>query len=181
MKKTALCFLLTLTTLTYASNSRLFEDPYVTRLQEHVLTDFSNSLIRLEDGSHFKTPDSSAPILTKWRPGDRLRITPNAYYFSFYSYRIQNLTLGTSILANLQYGPSIGSRFSKQIEELDYRVGLLRLSDDSYWGISDEYLDQFYHWRESDYIIIGSSNKSYYKNILINVKLNQYVEACLYE
>ncbi len=183
MKKTLLCILLTLSTLIYGDNSRTIRHSPLSRMQEHILTDFSpsKSLIRFEDGSHFKTPSSSAPTLGKWRPGDRLMITPNPYYFSFYSYSIYNLTLGTSAPANLQYGPSIGSRFSKQIEELDYRVALAVLNDDSYWAISDDYLDNFYQWKESDYIIIGSSNKSCYKSILINVTLNHYVEANLYE
>ncbi|MES2200538.1 MAG: hypothetical protein V4489_10295, partial [Chlamydiota bacterium] len=69
----------------------------------------------------------------------------------------------------------------KQVDEIDYRNELLRLTDDSYWAISDDYLDEFYRWKESDYIIIGSSKNSLYKNILINVTLNHYVEANLYD
>lgn len=178
-----LCALLTTSALIHGDNLRIFRHFSPPRMEEHILTDFSsyNSLIRIEDGSHFKTPDSDAYTLSKWRSGDRLMITPNSYYFSFYDYSIRNLTLGTSILANLQYGPSIGNRFSKQVDELDYRNEFVRLTDDSYWAISDAYLDEFYEWKESDYIIIGSSKSSRYKSILINVTLNHYVEANLYD
>jgi hypothetical protein len=152
-------------------------------IEEHILTDFSpsSSLIRIEDGSHFKTSVSSHRTLLDWRPGDRIIITPNTSYFSFYTYTIHNVTLGSVVVADLQYGPAIGNRLAKQVYELDYRNEFLRLTDNSYWFISDDDLDKFYEWNESDYIIIGSSQKSLYKNILINVNLNHYIKAYLYE
>lgn len=177
------CILLTISSFLPSAEGR--ESRYFSprRIQEHRLTDFScyDQLVRIEDGSHFKIPSSDTSILSEWRSGDRLVISPNSSYFSFYTYKIRNTTLGTSVLANLHYGPSIGNRFAKQIDEIDYRNQLVRLTDDSYWSISDSCLDDFYRWSESDYIIIGSSNRFSSTNILINVTLNQYADANLYD
>ncbi|MES2200537.1 MAG: hypothetical protein V4489_10290, partial [Chlamydiota bacterium] len=109
-----LCAIFAISTVALEASSRSFTYFSSSRMQEHVLTDFSsyNSLIRIEDGSHFKTSDWDAYTLSKWKSGDRLLIFPNLYYFSFYTYSIYNATLGTSILANLRYGPSIGNRFA---------------------------------------------------------------------
>lgn len=185
MKKTIfiLCALLTLNTFASRAEARRYREYPSLKAKEHMLTNLStySSLIRIEDGSHFKIPNSDLSTLSDWRPGDLLIITPNEYYFSFYTYSIRNTTLGESVLANLHYGPSVGNRFSKQVEEIDRRTGLVELTDGSYWIVSDADLSKFNLWEEYDYIIIGASKSSSYKNILINVTLNHYIEANPYE
>ncbi len=173
----------------YRNNPDRYEFKIVKpRIKQHIITDISRkgSLIRIEDGSHWKVSDSYLSILNNWEEGDSVIISVNPYFFSFYKYALRNVTAGSFVLADMKYGPSVESRFSKQIEEIDYPLdydpfkGNVRLTDGSYWNISKRHLGILDRWKEYDYVIIGESDDPYYKYILINVNLNESVDARLH-
>jgi len=183
MKKiqTVLCTLFTLTA--YASPNDLEAGTYYSSefrqsAEEHGVVQISRSgtFLRIEDGSYWEISEHYAKNALQWRADDVIIITPNPYFFSYYKYAIRNLTCGTMALANLSIGPVInGPYITRQVSGINLESRQILLSDGSAWFTSDSQLSK---WKERDYIIIGVTNHgSKYRNILINVALNQFIEA----
>lgn len=139
----------------------------------------NGSFVRIEDGSHWEMAEADTKTVLHWRANDVIIIGPNPSFFSsyYYKYSVRNLTTGTSAIANLMIGPIIGGCSTKQVVGLNYEDGRVLLNDKSAWLVSDKYQNKLQKWEEKDYVIIGVNSNSHYRNILINVTLDQYIEA----
>ena len=190
-KKTLFLFsFLLLLFKTTPSHSHILNNYYlIHNAQEyasHFLTHITSQgdLIQIEDGSYWDIPSSDRHVLYNWRAGDVLLITPNPFFFSFYTYAIQNTSTGTFILANLSIGPIANGVYTHWITGLNQTSGQIVLENGSLWKVcgSDWDMNQFNKWVVGDTLIIGSNDKPYssYDNILINVNLNHYVRARMY-
>lgn len=182
MKKitTILCTLLTLSAFAHESDAPC-SHMVTEQSTSHFLDKLSleGTLLATEDGSQWQFSEADASVCSAWNLQDELAIMPNASYFSYfsiYTYTIKNLTQGTSVLANLYYGPEIGGKFTRQVETMNASEAEVTLSDHSSWLVSTQYESQLSKWEVADYIIVGTSNNPG-KNILINVNLNKYIEV----
>ena len=152
--------------------------------QSHRLVSVSlhGDSVELEDGSFWKVPSYKSHIVFGWQEGDLLTITPNSCFCSFYTYRINNCQMNSSIPANLYVGPIAFGPYTHWITNIDYINGQLILENGSVWMVSvgDSYL--FYDWAINDTIIIGSYNGwfSSFDSLLINVNMNNYARAKTY-
>ncbi|MBS0628121.1 MAG: hypothetical protein JSS09_07925, partial [Verrucomicrobia bacterium] len=71
MKKITFILCVLLTFNAFAHKTDRHRDYSSLKAKEHILTNLStySSLLRIEDGSHFKIPDSDLSTLLDWRPG----------------------------------------------------------------------------------------------------------------
>lgn len=152
----------------------------------HILTDITSQgdLLQIEDGSYWNIPRSDFSTIYNWRAGDHLHITPNPFFFSYYTYAIQNISTGTFVLANLSIGPIANGIYTHWITGLNPSSGQVVLENGTLWKIygSQWDMNQFVKWAIGDTLIIGSNDRDYYshESILINVNLNHYVRARIY-
>lgn len=138
--------------------------------------------VGIEDGSIWQVNCSDRNLVQDWVLSDPVIITQNRSWFSSCKYRILNKNDGSSIPANLAYGPIIGGEYSLQISNIDHYNGLLILSDNSHWKISsrDRYL--FPEWTLGDYILLGVNSgwDSSCPYILINSNMDNFIRAKQY-
>ena len=139
---------------------------------------FGDSLA-LEDGSIWDVHPSERGVIMNWKESDVLLIYPNRAWFSTYKYKIENTALGTTVYANMTYGPFLNGEFSLRIIAIDPIRNEIYLNDNSRWKIcsSDQYL--LNQWVVGDYIIVGSNNSwlCSLKNILINSNMYNHIRA----
>jgi hypothetical protein len=139
---------------------------------------FGDSL-ELEDGSTWKISHYDAKKVLSWGAQDPIIITQNHRWFSDFNYRIINQSTGSSLEANLQFGPIKNGPYTRYVTSLDFARGEVILSDQTRWQISDDGIYNFNNWMLLDAVIIGSNSgwDSSCEALLINVTMNESVTA----
>lgn len=135
--------------------------------------------IELEDGSVWNINSFDSHKALYWRLNDPLIITQNSRWFASYAYKIVNQCTGTSIEANLFFGPVKNGAYTRYILSLDPLRGEIVLNDATRWEVSAYDTSTFRGWVENDAVIIGCNSgwDSSCEGILINVSMNNFVRA----
>ena len=135
--------------------------------------------VEIEDGSVWKVSTYDGFKAKGWRSSDPLTITQNHSWFSSYTYRIVNRNTGASIDANLFLGPFTNGAYSRYVQSIDLTQGLVTLTDNTHWEVSDSDKSTFRNWMANDSVIIGVNTgwDSACEGLLINVTTNNHVRA----
>lgn len=138
--------------------------------------------VEIEDGSVWKVSTYDGYKARSWRSTDPLTITQNHAWFSSYTYRIVNRNTGASIDANLYLGPFTNGAYSRYILTIDQVKGIVTLTDNSHWEVSDSDKSIFRNWMANDSVIIGVNTgwDSACEGLLINVTTNNHARAHQY-
>lgn len=136
--------------------------------------------LQLEDFSTWSISSSDSYKVMNWMPSDQIIIRTN-YWWSSYSFIIENVDAGVKVAANLlQYlHPVYHTIFNHQIVAFDDYQRMIWLEDGTIWSVDS--WDYSTSWKIGQTVIIGintSYGSSTNPNILINANLSpQYVRA----
>lgn len=154
---------------------------YYSSANSHWMTALSHTgdSVELEDGAVWKTDIRALSDLFYWSPSDPLALTQNQEWFSFYHYRLINLTTGGSVPVNLFLGPVLANSHAKFLAQFDFLRGVAVLTDGTRWEICPRDYSHFCQWIANDCILIGTNSgwESSYDSILINSNMNHHVRA----
>lgn len=138
------------------------------------------TLAELEDGSIWIINPDDNLVTHNWLTTDTIVITPINSGSSAYRFQMINLNTGASIYVRLAISPLPGTIYTHWAYLIDYAFREVCLEDGSWWKISAADVGFLYDWKVDDYVIIGNTlgvDAIYDNNILINVRLNEYVRA----
>lgn len=135
---------------------------------------FLGGRVRLEDESVWIIAYSDRFNVTGWQYADRIFITQSESPLSGYHFILFNETLNVYALANRYEPPCSYNRYTRWIQQIDYRHGSILLNDNHWYLINKEDLLVMSDWREGDLIIMGSNSTACFQTypfLLINASL----------
>lgn len=144
------------------------------------------SLIQLDDGSIWKVHTEDLKKMVKWKKKHLIIVKPyhHCLYPDFivaYKYVLQNISLNEVIGVYFHSFPK-NEQEDLCVEDIDYNLGVITLSDKSCWEVNVENHTYFFSWQKGDRLIIGVNNRwreEAYPQILINADRNLYHQPFL--